>query len=80
MPKYRVNEETVRPYRVWHEGEKRELPGRRYKDLSRAHNAITALTRWEKVGVVLELFNAQTGRQLMTYHRGVDRITFRRAD
>lgn len=80
MSKYRVNEETVRPYRVWHEGERREVPGRRYSDVTRAHNAITSLARWEKVGTVLELFNAQTGRQLMTYRRGVDKIDFRRAD
>jgi hypothetical protein len=73
---YPVSEATVRPYRLWNANEKEPLRWRYYSDPRRAHIGALIETRFAKVGVTIEVYNATSGRLLGQYTRGVNSIKF----
>jgi hypothetical protein len=74
--KYRVVEDTKRPFRIWDSVEKREVPHRCYITERRAFDSALLIVRWEKVGRTLEVFNITNGKLLGVYARRVDSISF----
>lgn len=74
--RYRVVEETKRPFRIWDSVEKREVPHRCYSSDRRALDQALLIVRWEKVGRTLEVFDIRTGKWLGTYARGINSISF----
>lgn len=73
---YPKSEFTKRPYRIWNATAKQQLRYRYYSAAKRAHIGALIEARWAKVGVTLEVFNANTGRLLGQYTRGVNDIKF----
>lgn len=71
-------EEPKRPYRIWHEEKKRDLPGRYYVYPRNAHNAAMAEVRWARVGQTLAVWDVRTGRVLGQYTRKLHTISWRR--
>jgi hypothetical protein len=59
---YPKSEETVRPYRLWNAKENKQLRWRYYQILTNAHNAALLECRMAKVGTVIHVFNATTGK------------------
>lgn len=74
---YPKSDGTMRPYRLWHAQEKRALRWRYYADPRRAHIGALIEARYEKVGAVIEVYNAGNGRLLGQYKRTVDSVVFR---
>jgi hypothetical protein len=58
-----------RPYRIWNPREKRDVRWRYYLHPRSAHNGALLECRWGKPGLVLEVYNAETGKWLGTYER-----------
>jgi hypothetical protein len=74
--RYRIVEDTKRPFRIWDSTAKREVAHRCYATERRALDSALLIVRWEKVGRTLEVFNIETGRWIGTYARRVDSIQF----
>ncbi len=64
-----ANEDTIRPFRLWHATERRNLRWRNFKDKRRAHIAAMIEARWAKVGVTIEVYNCTNGKLLGQYTR-----------
>lgn len=73
---YPVSEETKRPYRLWDATAKAAVRYRYYSDPKRAHMGALIETRWAKVGVTIEVYNALNGRLLGQYTRRATSIDF----
>ncbi len=73
---YPTSEATVRPYRLWDANAKQALRWRCYKHPKRAHLGALVECRWAKVGVVIEVFNANNGRLLGQYKRTPTSVEF----
>ena len=73
---YPKSDSPTRPYHLWHANDKKALRWRYYSDPKRAHMGALIEARWAKVGVTIEVFNAQNGRMLGQYTRGVNAVNF----
>lgn len=70
------SEGTARPYRLWNARECCVLRWRYYSDHKRAHMGALIECRWSPVGTTIEVYNANSGRLLGQYRRGVADIKF----
>jgi hypothetical protein len=73
---YPRSELTARPYRLWDANAKKQMRWRYYSDPKRAHMGALVEARWSKVGVCIEVFNANNGRLLGQYKRAIQTIEF----
>lgn len=65
---YPKSEATVRPYHLWNANLKKAVRYRYYSDKKRAHNGALLECKWSgKVGTVIEVYNAHTGKLLGQY-------------
>ena len=73
---YPESEGRARPFHLWDANAHAALRWRYYSDPKRAHMAALIEARWSKVGTVIEVFNASTGKLLGQYRRHVDTVKF----
>ena len=64
----------ARPYRLWNANLKQDVRWRYYQYLERAHTGALITARDSKVGVVIELYNFNTGKLLGQYKRTVNSV------
>ncbi len=66
---------SLRPFRLWDTKEKRWLPHRCFGFRLNAHRAAMWEATLAKIGVTIEVVNAETGKLLGQYTRGVKGVT-----
>ena len=76
--KFEVNDETIRPFRLYSANEKSFYRWRYYSDDKRAHMGALIECRWAKVGTVIEVIDVSIGKMIGSYRRGVNDIQFMR--
>ena len=76
MAKYDINDDTVRPFRIYDALEQSWLRWRYYSDSRRAHIGALIEIRWAKVGTTFEVVDVSTGKMIGQYRRGVNDIKF----
>lgn len=69
-------EESPRPFRLWHEQEKRVVRYRYYSYRDNADRAALIECRNEKIGVTITVYDATTGRLHGQYTRRIHNVTF----
>lgn len=70
--------DTLRPFRLWDENEKKALRWRYYSDPRRAHIGALIEARWAKVGAVIAVVDVSVGRLLGQYRRNLNDVSFTR--
>jgi hypothetical protein len=73
---FEVDDETVRPFRLWDATAQEFLRWRYYSDDKRAHIGALIECRWSKIGATIEVVDVSVGRMLGSYTRGVNDIKF----
>lgn len=76
--KYEVNEETVRPFRLYDAVEKTFLGHRCYVHKQNAHIGALIEARYAKIGTTIEVIDISVGRMIGQYTRRVNTVTFLR--
>ena len=71
-----INDETVRPFRIYDSKTKEFLRWRYYSDSRRCHIGALIEIRWAEVGSVYEVIDVSIGRMIGQYKRGVHDIKF----
>jgi len=73
---YKVDKETVRPFRLYDAVTKKYVRYRNYKVKDNAHIGALIQARWAAVGTTLEVVNFHKGTLIGQYTRGVNDIKF----
>lgn len=72
-----VNEESVRPFRLWDASKKHIIPYRAYKYPRKAHIGAFIEARFElKVGQTIEVFDIRVGELMGQYTRRIHTVAF----
>jgi hypothetical protein len=76
---YPHDRSAVRPYRLWHVAEERNVPHRYYTELHRAlHGALRVIYDSPQMHQ-LQVYNVHTAQELGIFHRSAGRILFNRS-
>lgn len=74
---HETNEESKRPFRMWHEQKKKLLPWRCFRHHRNAANGAWIAAKWEcKDGESITLIDIRTWRELGTYTRHTHHVSF----
>lgn len=63
---------SLRPFRIWDENAKRDLPHRQYLTYERATERCLTLLVWLKVGNTYTIYDARSYRALHQWKRAAD--------
>jgi hypothetical protein len=70
----KVEQDAIRPFRIWDEGNFVNLPHRCYVHEDRAKLGALIACKFAKVGDTFQVYDARSGRSVCSYRRGVSSI------
>lgn len=79
-PKSQRKYDVARPFRLWHNEEKRDVPHRCYASSYRAHIAALVLVRYAIKETIIEVHDLNGERHIGTYRRLPSGIGFKERD
>lgn len=72
---YPKSEGRARPFHLWDANERKQVRGRCYGDVNRAHDAALVQCRqWSGIKQTIEVYNAKNGKLLGQYTRRINHV------